>query len=49
MRKLIGKNSIFLVGRIEEIRLQLLLFKDSSMTLAEYIELQASAYKNSLN
>lgn len=49
MKKLIGKNSIFLIGRAAELRLQLFMIEDKNMTLADYIKAQATAYRNSLN
>lgn len=49
MKKLISKNSIFLIGKIYELKLQLSGIDDKSITLADYIKLQAAEYKNSLN
>lgn len=49
MKKLIGKNSIFLIGIIAELRLQLALMGNKNLTLAEYIKQQAVEYRNSLN
>lgn len=49
MKKLISKNSIFLIGKSSELRIQLLKIEDKNMTLADYIKVQTTAYKNSLN
>jgi hypothetical protein len=49
MIKLIGKNSIYLIGKISDIKLQLTSIDNKSMTLAEYIKQQTLQYRNSLN
>lgn len=49
MIKIIDKNCIFLIGKIEDIKLQLASIDNKSMTLIEYIKLQSISYKNSLN
>jgi hypothetical protein len=49
MIKLIGKNSIYLVGKINDIRLHLASIENKSMTLAEYLKQETLNYRNSLN
>jgi hypothetical protein len=49
MIKVIDKNSIYLIGKIEDIKRQLATIENESMTLAEYIKQQTINIKNSLN
>jgi hypothetical protein len=49
MIKVIDKNSIYLIGKIEDIKRQLATIENESMTLAEYIKQQTINRKNSLN
>ena len=49
MIKVIDKNCIYLIGRIEDIKKQLASIEDENMTLAEYIKQQTVLFKNSLN
>lgn len=49
MIKLIGKNSIYLIGKVKDVKLQLAYIENKSMTLAEYIKQQTFEYRNSLN
>ena len=49
MIKVVDKNCIYLVGKIEDIKLQLASIEDKSMTLAEYIKEQSLRLRNSLN
>jgi hypothetical protein len=49
MIKVIDKNCICLIGKADEIKLQLASVENMSMTLAEYIKLQSVALKSSLN
>lgn len=49
MIKVIDKNCICLIGKIQEIKLQLATIENKSMTLLEYIKLESINLKNSLN
>lgn len=49
MIKLIDKNSIYLIGKIKEVKLHLASIEDKSITLVEYISQQALLYRKSLN
>jgi hypothetical protein len=49
MIKVIDKNSIYLIGKIEDIKRQLAAIENESMTLAEYIKQETINRKNSLN
>jgi hypothetical protein len=49
MIKLIGINSIYLIGKVRDIRFQLASIDDKSITLAEYIKQQTIIYQKSLN
>jgi len=49
MIKLINRNSIYLIGKIRDVKQQLASIDDTSITLAEYIKQQANLHKNSLN
>lgn len=49
MIKVIDKNRIYLIGKIEDIKQQLASKDNESMTLAEYIKQQNKCLKNSLN
>ena len=49
MIKVIDKNCIYLIGKIEDIKQQLASIENESMTLAEYIKQQNIYLKKSLN
>jgi hypothetical protein len=49
MIKVIDKNCICLIGKVDEIKLQLASVKNMNITLAEYLKMQSIAFKNSLN
>lgn len=49
MIKVLGLNSIFFIGKVSEIKLQLAAIDNKNITLADYIKLQNKIYKNSLN
>jgi hypothetical protein len=49
MIKVIDKNCIYLIGKIEDIKMQLASIENESMTLAEYIKQQNILLKNSLH
>jgi hypothetical protein len=49
MIKVIDKNCIYLIGKIEDIKRQLASIENETMTLAEYIKQQDKLFKNSLH
>lgn len=49
MIKVIDKNCIYLIGKIEDIKRQLASIENENMTLAEYIKKQTINFKKSLN
>jgi hypothetical protein len=49
MIKVIDKNCIYLIGKIEDIKRQLASIENENMTLAEYIKQQDKLLKNSLH
>lgn len=49
MIKVIDKNCLYLIGKIEDIKRQLASIENESITLAEYIKQQTIKIKESLN
>ncbi|MDF2520802.1 MAG: hypothetical protein K0R84_1430 [Clostridia bacterium] len=49
MIKIIGENSIYMIGKVYELKELLSSIEDKSISVAEYIQRQACLYAKSLN